>query len=202
MYMSTKYQSLACVYMYIHIHTYPWSRVLPEKLTGYQLLKNFPAFYGTRKFISTSTRARHLSLPLARSAQFMLPHPTYWGFILILSSFLRLGLPSSLFPLGLPTKILYALLLSSIRATCSAHLILIVCTCTHTHTCVCVCVCVDNRRIGGLRALIWKRGLNFLLRWGFIVRLWQGAMWVYRPACRVIQLKVGNIYRTTRYHNL
>jgi len=193
--------------MYIHNHTYPWSRVLPEKLTDSQIVENFPAFYGTRKSISTSTKPRHLSPPLARSAQFMLPNPTYWTFILILSSLLRLGLPSSLFPSGLPTKTLYALLLSSIRATCSAHLILIVYTCVHpTHVfgcvCVCVCVCVDNRRIGVLRALNWTWGLSFLLRWGFIMRLWQGAMWDYRPVCRFIQLKVGNTYQTTRYHNL
>jgi len=25
----------------------PWSRVIPEKLTGSQLVKKFPAFYGT-----------------------------------------------------------------------------------------------------------------------------------------------------------
>jgi len=30
----------------------PWSRVLPEKLTGFQIVKKFPAFYGTRKFIA------------------------------------------------------------------------------------------------------------------------------------------------------
>ena len=38
---------------------------------------------------------------------------------------LRLVLPSSLFPSGFPTKILYAPLLSPIRTTCSAHLILL-----------------------------------------------------------------------------
>jgi len=27
----------------------PWSRVLPEKLTGFQLVKKFPAFYWNRK---------------------------------------------------------------------------------------------------------------------------------------------------------
>ena len=38
-----------------------WSRVL-EKLTGFQLFKKFPAFYGTRRFITAFTRTRHLSL--------------------------------------------------------------------------------------------------------------------------------------------
>ena len=36
--------------------------------------------------------------------------------ILILSSYLRLGLPKDLFPVGLPVKILKALLISSIVA--------------------------------------------------------------------------------------
>ena len=36
----------------------PWSRVL-EKLTDFQLVK-FPAFYGTRKFITEVTSARYL----------------------------------------------------------------------------------------------------------------------------------------------
>jgi hypothetical protein len=37
----------------------PWRTVLPEKLTGPQLVKKFPAFYGTRKFITVFTKARH-----------------------------------------------------------------------------------------------------------------------------------------------
>ena len=40
----------------------PWSRVLLEKLTGSQLVKNSPTFYGTRIFITAVTSARHLSL--------------------------------------------------------------------------------------------------------------------------------------------
>ena len=35
------------------------------------------------------------------------PHPTSWRFVLILSSHLRLGLPSGLFPSGFPTITLY-----------------------------------------------------------------------------------------------
>ena len=45
----------------------PWSRVLPEKLTGSQLVKKFPAFNGTRRFITALTSTRHLSLCPARS---------------------------------------------------------------------------------------------------------------------------------------
>jgi len=40
----------------------PWSRALLEKLTGSQLVKKFPAFYGTWRFITAFTRVRHLSL--------------------------------------------------------------------------------------------------------------------------------------------
>jgi hypothetical protein len=38
------------------------SRVLLEKLTVSQLVKRFPAFYGSRTFIAAFTRARHVSL--------------------------------------------------------------------------------------------------------------------------------------------
>jgi len=53
------------------------------------------------------------------------PHPTSWKFILILSSYLSLGLPSGLFPSSFPTKTLYALILSPTRATCPAYVILL-----------------------------------------------------------------------------
>jgi hypothetical protein len=50
----------------------PWNRRLPEKLTGSQLLKKLPAFYGTRWFITAFTTASHLSLSWAISRQSML----------------------------------------------------------------------------------------------------------------------------------
>jgi hypothetical protein len=40
----------------------PWSRVLLVKLAGLQLVKKFPTFYGTRRFLTAITSARHLSL--------------------------------------------------------------------------------------------------------------------------------------------
>jgi len=44
----------------LFLYTTLWSRVL-EKLTGFQLVKKFPAFYGTRRFITAFTSACHLS---------------------------------------------------------------------------------------------------------------------------------------------
>jgi hypothetical protein len=89
-----------------------------------QPLKNFPAFYGTRSFITVFTRALHWSLSRARSNQYIPSHPISLRSILVLSTHLRLGLPSDLLPSGFSTNILYAFILSPIRATCPAHLIL------------------------------------------------------------------------------
>jgi hypothetical protein len=82
----------------------PWSRVLLEKLTGSQLVKKFPAFYGTRNVITAFTNARHLSLFWARPIQSMPPLPTSWRSILILFSHLRLVHPSGPFPSAILMK--------------------------------------------------------------------------------------------------
>ena len=114
----------ALQYIYIYLLT-PWCRVLLEKLTGLQLVKKFPAFHGTRRFISALTKVRHLSLSWSSPIQSIYRHPTSWRSVLIFSTHLRLGLPSVLFPSGFPTKTLYTPLSSPIRATCPAHLILL-----------------------------------------------------------------------------
>ena len=90
-------------FVFCFIRTYLlilWSKVLLEKLASFQLVKKFPAFYGTRRFITSLTRARHLSLSSASPIQSSYPNPTSWRSILMLSSHLRLCLPSGPFPSG------------------------------------------------------------------------------------------------------
>ena len=84
-----------------------WCRDLLEKLTGLQLVKKLPAFHGTRRFITALISVCHLSLSWASPIQSIYLHPTSRRSILILSTHLRLGLPSGLFPSGFPTKTLY-----------------------------------------------------------------------------------------------
>jgi hypothetical protein len=59
------------------------TKVLPDKLTVPQLVKNFPAFYGDKRFAA----ARHLSPSLVRSIQSTFSHP-YLRSTLISSSHL------------------------------------------------------------------------------------------------------------------
>ena len=107
-----------------YLHT-PWSTVLLEKLTGSQLVKTLSEFYGNRRYITAFTSTGHLPLSWAISIHSMLPHPTHLRHILILSSHRRLGLPCDLFPSEFPATFLYTTLLSPIRATCPADLILV-----------------------------------------------------------------------------
>ena len=66
------------------------STVVPQKLTGSKLVKKFPAFYGTRRFITAFTSAHHLSLSWASSVQSM---PSTFHFLKI---HLNIILPSTL----------------------------------------------------------------------------------------------------------
>jgi hypothetical protein len=86
----------------------PWSRGLPENLTGPQLLKELPT-------ISWNPKVHfhiHKSLPhvpvLSQINPVHAPHLTSLSTILMLPSHLCLGLPSGSFPQVSPLKPLYA----------------------------------------------------------------------------------------------
>ena len=68
--------------------------------------QEIPRIFGTRRFLTVITNARHLSLSWANSIQSPQPPPTSWRSILILSSHLRLGLSNGLFPSGFSTRTL------------------------------------------------------------------------------------------------
>ena len=57
---------LACLLTYLLT---PWRRVLLEKLASLQLVKKFPAFYGTRRILTALTSVRHMSLSWASPIQ-------------------------------------------------------------------------------------------------------------------------------------
>ena len=50
------------VYIFLTYLLTSSSRILLQKLTGLQLVKKFPAFYGTRRFITAVTSARQMPL--------------------------------------------------------------------------------------------------------------------------------------------
>jgi len=60
-YLITYLVSCLLTYLLTYLLT-PCSIALLEKLAGSQLVKKFPALYGTRKFITAFTNARHLCL--------------------------------------------------------------------------------------------------------------------------------------------
>jgi hypothetical protein len=74
-------------------------------------LDSFPAFRGTRRFNTEFTTVLHLFLSWARPIQSTSPHPTSPRSSLILSTHWHFGLPSGLYPFGLPTNNLYVFLL-------------------------------------------------------------------------------------------
>jgi len=57
----------------------PWRRILLEKLTDFQIVKKYLAFYGTRRFITAFTSAsvwRFCTMTRFYGEQFIAPSPT------------------------------------------------------------------------------------------------------------------------------
>ena len=75
MIFKTQHKMIIYIYICIYIYIYYiylltnwlnlWSTVLLEKLNILQLVKKFPIFYGTRRFIAAFTSSHHLSLSRA-----------------------------------------------------------------------------------------------------------------------------------------
>jgi hypothetical protein len=97
--------------------TSPTSPVFIAKPPVARLLKNFPKFYGTRKFITVLTKFIVRSLSWATLIQCTLPHHIHIRPISILFSRLRLILPGVCIYSGFRTETLYALLF----LTCLLH---------------------------------------------------------------------------------
>jgi hypothetical protein len=100
---STVYVFNLCVLL-----TNPWNWVLLEKPTVAQPLQKFPTSYGTQRFTTVFTGPRHRSHAEPDESS-PYPDPIFIIFILILSSYLRLGHLGGLFASGFPTKTLYSL---------------------------------------------------------------------------------------------
>ena len=132
--------------MHFRILTYLHTYILPNSMEQsasweagrFTATQEIPGILWNPKVHHRTHKCPPPVLSWVKSIQSIPPHPTSWRFIqstpphhtswisiLILYSHLRLGLTSGLFPSGFPSTTLHTPLLSTIHATCSAHLILL-----------------------------------------------------------------------------
>ena len=96
-----------------------------EKLTGFQPVKKFPTFYGTRRFITAFTSARHLFLSCASSIQSIPPTSQFLKIYLNILLPSRPGSPNWSLSFRFPHQKPVHASLPPTRATWPAHLILL-----------------------------------------------------------------------------
>lgn len=90
-------------------HKPPLWRLFVRGKQHTQLVKKCLGFYGSRRFINgICTNPPTVPVPSQINPTHILQH-IFLTLILILSSYLHLGHPSSLFPSGVSTKIIYVL---------------------------------------------------------------------------------------------
>jgi len=101
-----------------------WSRVIFKELIVTQLVKNSHLLWNPKVHCCV-----HKSLPLAPILSHIHPVYTFWPYFAKVYSDIIIpcmpSLPSGFFPLGFPTKLLYACLISPMHATFPVHLILL-----------------------------------------------------------------------------
>jgi hypothetical protein len=110
------------LYSYIWLQVTPWSWTLLEKLIVTQLVKELPFFYGTRRFITAFSRARHWSLSWARWIKSKSSCPIFLRSSVILFPSTSLSSKWSL-SFKHPNQILYKFLVAPVRATYPANLL-------------------------------------------------------------------------------
>jgi hypothetical protein len=105
--LTQELHALQMVYLLTYLLTYYMVREIIWKVDSYLFCQRVACFlYGTRRFIAVLTKARHRTLFWDSRIQLAPSIPVSLRSIWMLSSYLRLGLPSDLFPSGLPTKTL------------------------------------------------------------------------------------------------
>jgi hypothetical protein len=100
-----KRQEHANIYFLTYLLT-PGCRTLFEKLIGTQLVKKYPAFLRNPKVHNRINKSLPLDPILSQPNPVRPIDPCLHKIHFMLSSHLRLGLPSGLLPSGLPTKTL------------------------------------------------------------------------------------------------
>ena len=125
MYLLTHLCTYLSTYLLTYLLTYSMQHSPPWKANRFSASQDIPRNLWNLKVHYRIHKCPPTVLILCQIDSVHTPHPTSWRSSLILSSHLRLDLPSGLFPWGFPTKTLYTAVPSPKHATRPTHLILL-----------------------------------------------------------------------------